>query len=427
MIVPQKFYKDFQSIQTIKYGPYESSVECFAHHKDRQTLYISSKLKSEINLANNKKISLNVEAYSCTISLVLGVLIAGFHSNDLLLGARTELFRKMSNVGKELGYETIFFGHQHILSKQNKIYAYYLHENEWKQGTFDFPTVVYNRIPNRKTEHHPNVIRAKKLIETNGTLFNRGFFNKWEIYEWLMRSNESSYLLPESILHPSKQKIIQLLETDSLYIKPVHGSRGEGIIKCRKLETSEIQCQYYRQNVPQMNRYTDPNAFFNQHFPNGLKGYVVQKEIPLLRKGASAIDFRVHVNKNHRNSWEVTLICAKFAGKGSLTTHVQRGGSLHLVEDLFSKDKAKRMKDKLSKTALKVSNTLENYLRQPVGEIGFDFGIDEEGKVWMFEANSKPGFSVYDHPKLNEKAATVFSYPYKFAFYLHNLQMNQTD
>ncbi|MRH44113.1 hypothetical protein GH741_15840 [Aquibacillus halophilus] len=427
IIVPHQFFTKFHFIKYIRYGPYQSNIECLAHHKDNHTLYISSQLKTKLNLSKNKKITLDINGNSCTILLTLAVLIAGFGSDSKVLGPRTETFYSLSKAGEQIGFNTLFFGYQHISHQQEKIHAYYLDNGEWKQDFFDIPTVIYNRLPNRKIEHHPEVVYAKKWLEHRSTLFNQNFFNKWEIYERLMRSQTCSYLLPETILHPSKQKIAKLLEKHPLYIKPIHGSRGEGIIRCIKLHSGETECHYYHNDKSQVNRYTKIESFFEQHFPNGLKGYVAQKEISLMKKGKSAIDFRVHSNKNHRNSWEISLICAKFAGKGSLTTHVQRGGSLHTVSELFSEEQTKKINHRLTTTAILLSNQIEKDLPQLTGEIGFDFGIDEEGKVWLFEANSKPGFSIFNHQKINQNSLHILSYPFKFAFYLHNLTMNSLD
>jgi hypothetical protein len=37
-----------------------------------------------------------------------------------------------------------------------------------------------------------------------------------------------------------------------------------------------------------------------------------------------------------------------------------------------------------------------------IAEIGFDLGIDRHGDVWFFEANSKPGRSIFSHPELRD-------------------------
>ncbi|UFU00468.1 YheC/YheD family protein [Radiobacillus kanasensis] len=361
----------------------------------------------------------------CIIPISIGIFVAGFSHRGPLLGSRTRLFEQMSITGDELGFETVFFGHQHIQPDRNMVHGYQFKHNRWVQKVGPIPSVVYNRLPNRKIEHHPQVVKMMKALKQKSSFFNEGFFNKWEIHEKVMKETDYAYLLPETTLHPSKQKIQNLLSKHPLYIKPVHGSLGKGIVQCTKLDNGELEVRYYVQNQAKVNRYVEDEAFFQQQFPNGFKGYVAQQAISLIQKQNSPIDFRVHANKNDRNSWEVSLIAAKFAGKGSLTTHVQRGGSIHTLGELFSNEESKRIQTKLTDLALALCQGLERRMPHYVGEIGFDFGIDQEGKAWLFEANSKPGFHVFEHPTFRKQMKQVFSYPYLYGFYLHNQRTNQ--
>ncbi|QDP39707.1 YheC/YheD family endospore coat-associated protein [Radiobacillus deserti] len=400
-------------------------VECFAHKKQASTIYMSSALKSAIKFPNSIRTNIHIKENVCIIPITLGVFLAGFSHHGPLLGPRTKLFEQMSLAGEELGFETIFFGHQHVHLEQNVVHGYLYKHNKWVQKVGPIPPVIYNRLPNRKIEHHPQVGKVMKGLKQKSSFFNDGFFNKWEIHEKVMKDTDYSFLLPETTLHPSKQKIQSLLTKYPLYIKPVHGSVGKGIVQCTKLENGELEVRYYIQNQAKVIRYEEDEAFFQQQFPNGFKGYVAQQAISLIQKQNSPIDFRVHANKNDRNSWEVTLIAAKFAGKGSLTTHVQRGGSIHTLEELFSAEEAKRIQTKLSSLTLKLCQGLERRMAHPVGEFGFDFGIDQEGKAWLFEANSKPGFHVFDHPSIRKKMKHILSYPYRYGFYLHNQKVNR--
>ncbi|QTM98603.1 hypothetical protein ERJ70_04400 [Sediminibacillus dalangtanensis] len=422
MIVPYRHLEKFQAITEIQYGPIHSPVETLVHDKDSETLYISSRLKDLLNLHKSSSFTVKLQKKRCTILLTMGIFTAGFSGNDFLADERSPIFLRMNRAGEKMGMQALIFGHQHIDRDKTHIQAFYFEKGSWKQGRFPIPKVIYNRIPNRKTEHHPAVIRAKSILTEQAVLFNNSFFNKWEIYQYMMKDPACSFLVPETILHPSEKKIETMLKKYNVYIKPIHGSRGEGIIKCRKLPSGELECHYYLEDKPQVNRYEKPTAFFQQHFPNGMEGYVAQQEIDLVQKRKSPLDFRVHVNKNHRNSWEVPLICAKFAGKGSLTTHLKRGGKVLLVEEVFGEEDGKKIKKRLETMALLVAGIIEKNYPSTIGEIGIDFGIDKEGRVWLFEVNSKPGYGVFQHPKLQEQAETVLASPFQFAFYLTNLQ-----
>ncbi len=422
MIVPYRQLKKFQAIKEIQYGPIHSPVETLVHDKDSETLYISSRLKGMLNLHKSSSFTVKLHKERCTFLLAMGIYTAGFSGNHFLTDERAPIFKEICKAGEKMGMQALIFGHQHIDPDKTHIHAFYFEKGSWKQGHFPIPKVIYNRIPNRKTEHHPEVILAKSVLEEQAVLFNNNFFNKWEIYQCLMKDPACSFLVPETILHPSGKKIETMLQKYNVYIKPIHGSRGNGIIKCRMLPAGELECHYYLENKPQVNRYEKLAAFFQQHFPNGLEGYIAQQEIDLVQKRKSPLDFRVHVNKNHRNSWEVPLICAKFAGKGSLTTHVKRGGKVLLVEEIFGEAEGQKLKKRLESMALLVAGMIEKNYTETIGEIGIDFGIDKEGRVWLFEVNSKPGYSVFQHSKLQEQAETVLAYPFQFAFYLTNLQ-----
>jgi hypothetical protein len=53
-----------------------------------------------------------------------------------------------------------------------------------------------------------------------------------------------------------------------------------------------------------------------------------------------------------------------------------------------------------------------------IAEIGFDLGIDKHGDVWLFEANSKPGRSIFSHPELKEFDKLTCKLSLAFAVFL---------
>ena len=65
-----------------------------------------------------------------------------------------------------------------------------------------------------------------------------------------------------------------------------------------------------------------------------------------------------------------------------------------------------------------MSHILENEITGTIGEIGYDVGIDKNGQLWLFEANSKPGRSIFKHPKLKDYDQLSRSLPISFALYL---------
>lgn len=109
----------------------------------------------------------------------------------------------------------------------------------------------------------------------------------------------------------------------------------------------------------------------------------------------------------------------KIAGAGSVTTHIKSGGVIKTIAELYGDDdEAKEVERKLSEAALILSESIEEHLDGIIAEIGFDFGLDKKGQVWMFEANSKPGRSIFSHPKLKEFELLTRKLSLDYAIYL---------
>ncbi|MDF2608485.1 MAG: yheD [Bacillales bacterium] len=71
-----------------------------------------------------------------------------------------------------------------------------------------------------------------------------------------------------------------------------------------------------------------------------------------------------------------------------------------MLQKLLEKVKKLKYEDMLISVSLLISKELDNKFEGLIGELGFDLGIDVNDDVWFFEANSKPGRSIFHHPKL---------------------------
>ncbi|MNI78203.1 Endospore coat-associated protein YheD [compost metagenome] len=69
-------------------------------------------------------------------------------------------------------------------------------------------------------------------------------------------------------------------------------------------------------------------------------------------------------------------------------------------------------------TAIRLAESLETQQRHLLGEIGFDLGIDQEENIWMFEANAKPGRSIFRHPSLRAEGKASIQHILEHCLYL---------
>ncbi|WP_163537148.1 YheC/YheD family protein [Gracilibacillus sp. YIM 98692] len=419
VIVPQKLYTSFQHINQVQNGPYHAYCDCLSHDRHPDVVYISSALMEQIRLQGRSHCQLQVIEDTCIFAYQLGVFIASINHTNLSSARHFSLYEEMSRIGQTFGFDTIFFGYQHVDLTSNKIEGYHFLDNQWKRTTTNIPPVIYNRIPNRKMESHPKIKIVKQVLNTTSIIFNPDFFNKWQMYEYLMKEEKCRYLLPYTIFQPSLNTIEEMMEQNAVYLKPIHGSKGNGICLIEKID-DQIAITNYKSHTALKQYYRDIDSFQAEYFPKGFQHYVLQEAIPLMKHQGNAIDFRIHTNKDEQSNWQVTLIFGKQTSNKSFTTHITKGGSVLLLSQLFSAKEQKQIEQKLIETAINLSKIVDRSIHGTIGELGFDIGIDEEKKLWLFEINAKPGWMVFDHPQLSHLSRDVFSSLYQYAFFLQN-------
>ena len=68
--------------------------------------------------------------------------------------------------------------------------------------------------------------------------------------------------------------------------------------------------------------------------------------------------------------------------------------------------------------AITLAEAIESHHQHLLGEIGFDIGIDRDERIWMFEANAKPGRSIFKHPSLRAEGKASIDHILEHCLYL---------
>ncbi|MEH7343045.1 YheC/YheD family protein [Bacillus sp. JJ1532] len=344
------------------------------------------------------------------IGPLVGIFTSGFTPFPMRpIGERSLFFAKLLSVKKAVGAMPFVFGEQHINWEQGLINGLFYHHNGWKTFEVPFPNVIYDRLPNRKSERKAEQKNIKERLQSEYLIpwYNPGFFNKLDIFDRLIQDDTIAKFLPETHPFVSFSEIERMLsEYGHVYVKPINGSLGLGI---HQILYDKAKGYYFcrfrsHEGENKLLKYNSLEGLMNHVFADKkLNRMLVQQGIHLLRKDQRPIDFRIHTNKNNFGDWVVTAIAAKVAGAGSVTTHVKSGGVIQTMAEVFPSLEEQRLAEtKLSNAALLLSKALEENMEGIIGEIGFDLGLDRQGNVWLFEANSKPGRSIFKHPELKE-------------------------
>jgi len=304
--------------------------------------------------------------------------------------------------------------------------AYFMTGNGgWVRKTVPLPDVVYNRMGSRRSEKLPAMVTVKERFQKRGVpLFNWSFFDKSYVYDLLAGEAEAEEHIPESINSPTYAQIKEMLmKYRFVYLKPTSGSLGRGIMRLTYIPGKGYYMRYRRngQNILlKFNRFVELQRAISRRTA-GLGRYVCQQGIRLAEIDNCPIDFRFHLNKDRYNQWVVAGIGAKKAGKGSVTTHLRNGGKVMTPEQALSLTfgaRANEILETAKQETIKLAELIERKSKHRVGELGFDIGIDVNGNIWMFEANAKPGRSIFKHPALKKQGKQSLRYLFDYCMYL---------
>ncbi|MGG1677296.1 YheC/YheD family protein [Neobacillus sp. NRS-1170] len=397
-----------KTLKRIAFGSKSMEVDFRPHPDKNDRIVISKEIQKAIHFpCLNIPLHIFLENEILYIGPLVGIFTAGFTQiPEQPIGERTLFFSKLLSVNKEVGAIAYLFGERHIDWERGIIEGFFYYDSSWHNFEVPFPNVIYDRLPNRRSEGNPKLIKVKERLQKDYLIpwYNPGFFNKLDIYERLQQDGSVDAYLPETHPFTSFSIIERMLSNyGHVYIKPKNGSLGLGVHQIiYNKHTSEYFCRYQDDaGVNRLRKFSSLERLFHSVFGNqSLEKMLVQQGIHLQRQDGRSIDFRIHTNKDDSGIWHVSAIAAKIAGAGSVTTHARSGGAIKTMEEIFSKDECELFTKKLSNAALLLSKAIDKNISGIIGEIGFDLGIDRNGEVWLFEANSKPGRSIFSHPEL---------------------------
>ncbi|MFD0716462.1 YheC/YheD family protein [Paenibacillus sp. GCM10027626] len=391
-------------------------------------LYLSAGVRNTIRVPKSGSVSL-LQANENDIKLgpLIGVLTdTSARSTAAPFGSRTGFIRQLLRTGESKAY-FFAFTPRDINWQRQTVYGYFLNgQNGWHRRTVPLPDVVYNRLSSRRAETSSSIISLReRFVRHKIPFFNWSFFDKSDVYQMLDQDLEALQHLPESINNPKPEKIKEMLTKHQfLYYKPSAGSLGIGIYRLTYHPKQGYFARYRRNGSNVLLRFTRFQSLMRMlqgRHGSGLNRYVCQQGIRLVEIDGCPLDFRFHMHKNGENKWVPVGIGAKKAGRGSVTTHVKNGGSLLTPEQALSRtfgDRAEDVLEKAKRVSVKLCEAIERNFPHMLGELGLDIGIDKDGEIWMFEANSKPGRSIFTHPALRAQGRDSYMHIVDHCMYL---------
>lgn len=276
-----------------------------------------------------------------------------------------------------------------IVNKKVKGFLYEPNEQKWIPGIYPYPASVFKIA----------VIDKKSLLflqnEFDNRFFNSQLFNKWEMYKWLIEDSEVSSYLPQTILYTEPKDIFNFLEENPyLYIKPLYGSKGRGIIKIIKSEDC-ISVIYKQDSKINKFDFIDVDKAY-VFFENILESnnYIIQKMLHIVFDDNNVVDFRMILMKDQLGDWRDLGLYGRVGSSENIVSNRSSGGKvkkdIYVFKQVykFSQDEALFNRREMSNIAIKAAKSLDK-LGLNMGRYGIDMALDEDKNIWIIEMNHK--------------------------------------
>jgi glutathione synthase/RimK-type ligase-like ATP-grasp enzyme len=357
-------------------------------------------------------------------TLYLGPII-GLLTDFNINGTEEPYFRSIHTFCEELHHGVKenggFF---YVFSYQQfSIQGYYFEDGKWHTGELPLPDVIYNRIHSRRLEQsHEFKTFRNKLSALNIPYFNDRFLSKWEVHEQIMNENLLHSYIPETKIFSLDNFMEFAKEYETVFIKPIHGSQGRNILKLVKEDTLyTLHTSIKAKSEISANKCTLNEIYHQIKNTMNNRIYILQQGIPLITYNSRGMDFRVLCHKNHHNLWEVTSVVARISGEDEFVSNISRGGEvmppLTALGAVMNKMEAKEIFSQMKELSIETASVISCHAAGIIGELGIDIGIDQNGRPWLIEVNSKPSKNFEDgHMKIRPSAKAIIKFCTTLAF-----------
>lgn len=360
---------------------------------------VSGALRAQLRLPIGHRLCIARPRSGCLrLGPAVGLLTT--KSRRPLWGVQDDLFRELIRYGRALGEYVYVFTPSDVDLAAGTVHAWRPDRaGEWFRTLAPLPDVIYDRVPSRKAEATPEVAKLKEKLrpQYGANYFNPHFLNKWDTHCLLQNDQTVAGYLPETRLLNSSADLEEMLKRHRLvFLKPVDGSVGRGIIRARLLADGRVAYRLPSRRAREIVCATAARAYARLASSLREHVYLVQQGLHLAASAGAPFDVRVLTQKGYGGRWYTTKVYGRVAPPGTYVSNISQGATpapiVPLLKNAFpgEPERVRQALTGLKQIANVVPPALEAALVAKLGELGIDVGIDNDGRAWLIEINSKP-------------------------------------
>lgn len=361
---------------------------------------------------------------------VLGILT--LYLNDYGLIEEKKVFARMTGEGKRLGMDVFVFTPEDVRHEQKQILAHVYDpvQKEWSRKWRSFPHLIFDRCRIQKSPRFQKLLQFRSRYG-HMTFLNRPLRNKWTIYRKLKEESRFRDKLPATSLYEQPKDLdLMLGKYPLIYLKPINGTGGRGILRIEKAKKGS----YLIQGRDQAREIISPQKATSATLHDKLaswklkkNNYLVQQGIQLMLPDGKVHDYRLLVQKNGEGQWEATGGAGRIGAANSVTSNLHGGGKAVTMQELLSQwIEDEEQTDSIMEEVQSFGIDVADYLEQQYGrlcELALDIAIDRQGQIWLLEVNPKPAREIFSRVGDTKTYQTAIARPLEYALWLH--QNNQ--
>lgn len=285
-------------------------------------------------------------------------------------------------------------------SRTNAVAGWRFESDGWRREAVQAPSLLYDRLwPDDRASRDRSYAALRTMRERGGfRLLNGSLPGKTAVLRTLSRCPEVRPLLPPSAPYRGEASLVDWIEArdGGAFLKPVVGSQGKGALAIAASPGGRwtLSGRDAFGRLVQARRLPRREAMREVAARIGRRPYLMQPLLELRGPDGEPFDLRALMQKDGSGAWRMTGIAVRTGAPESVTANLHGGGVARApgpyLAGLFGERQAVRLLERLREASDSIVLRLEQ-LYGRFAELGLDYGIDREGRIWFLEANTKPG------------------------------------
>ena len=300
------------------------------------------------------------------------------------------------DAAKSAGVDAYFFSPDDVDLSSKEIRGWVrISRGAWQYTNVPWPDVVYDRGLQFEESEKTQARDIRKLLRQGSRFINSvNVLDKWITYDIATLDSRTAGLVPETTCYKTIEDLKEMMDRyPQVLVKPFVASSGEGISRLSSCGSGRFLWEDPVTGKRLENLTVEEASMAIYRHMNG-KRFIVQQQVKLLNISNQRFDIRVLMAKDGQGKWNSVRDHAWLFKAGTNRNWIRGVDSdafplSEMIHRIVPAERVSKLLTKIQQSSLRLVQNTEVEVG-PMGEIGLDFGLDQDFKLWFFEANTMP-------------------------------------